>query len=158
MLKVKTFRVVTELKVRIGSVTIPDAQVKRFIDLQSGLALSMIKVSYIGEAFPQLGKAFQENTLLPFECDMLKTQVLVHGSSHDSIEKKHEYILMERYADVPCGYKSVSFSKEVGNEKAMILPINTKEMHPDEYDKFRKLPFIRFILKKDIPEDLLEKA
>jgi len=138
---------------RIGNVTIPDAQVKRFIDLQSGLALSMIKVSYIGEAFPQLGKAFQENTLLPFECDILKTQVLVHGSSHDSKEKKHEYIFMEKYADVPCGYKLLG--TEVGNEKAIIVPENTRDMPPEEMQKIRDLPFIRFILKKDIPEEFL---
>lgn len=144
------------MKVRIGSVTIPDAQVKRFIDLQSGLALSMIKVSYIGEGFTKLGKAFQEHTLLPFECDILKTQVLVHGLSHDIKEKKHEYVFLERGADVSCGYMLVSFDEKVGNEKAIIVPENTRDIHPEEYDKLRDLPFIRFILEKDIPKDMLK--
>jgi hypothetical protein len=142
------------MKVRIGEIIIPDAEVKRFIDLQSELPLSMIKVSYIGEAFKELGKAFQEHTLLPFECDIIKTQVLVHGASHNFKEKKHEYILLERAADVSAGYKLIH--TKVGNEKAIIVPENTKDMRPEEMQKLRNLPYIRFILKKDIPADLLE--
>ncbi len=34
------------MKVEIGNVVIPEAQVKRFISLESGLPLSMIKVTY----------------------------------------------------------------------------------------------------------------
>jgi len=139
------------MKVIIGSVTIPDAEVKRFIDLESGLPLSMIKVSFIGEGFNELGKAFQENSLLPFECEIIKTQVLVYGSSHK--ENKHEYILMERAVDVSSGFKLVF--TEIGNEKAMMLPLNTRSPH-DYAEELRKLPFIRLILKRDIPSRLLE--
>lgn len=144
------------MKVKIGSAIIPDAQVKRFIDLQSGLALSMIRVSYEGELIKELGEAFQKHTLLPVECDILKTNVLVHGARHQMEEKKHEYILQERYADVPCGYKLIH--TKVGNEKAIIVPENTRDMHPEEMQKLRDLPYIRFILEKDIPKELFKKS
>jgi len=140
------------MKIRIGKITIPDAEVKRFIDLQSGLPLSMIKVSYEGEGYEELGRAFNEGTLLPFECIVLKTEVLVHGSTHDSNRKKHEYVLLERAADVSSGYKLIHTS--AGYERAIIVPDNTKEI-PD-MQRVRDLPFIRLILEKDIPKDLLE--
>jgi hypothetical protein len=144
------------MKVKIGGATILDAQTKRFIDLQSGLALSMIQVSYEGEPIKELGEAFQKHTLLPFECDTIKTLVLVHGARHDSKEKRNEYTFQGRTIDVPCGYKLVSFSKKVGNEKAIIVLENIKDTHPEEYDKPRQLLFIRFILEKDIPKDLFK--
>ena len=134
------------MKVKIGEVIIEDAQVKRFIDLQSGLPLSMIKVSYVGEGFPQLGKALQENALIPFECEILKTQVLVHASSHNSIEKRHEYVFMER--GVPCGYKLIHTEPTEGKEKAISVPEDTDNAL---VEKLRELPFIRLILEKDVP-------
>lgn len=140
------------MKVKIGSVTIPDAEVKRFIDLQSGLALSMIRVSYIGEPIEEL----RSGTLFPFECDIIRTNVLLHGARHQIKEKKHEYILQERYADVPCGYKLIH--TKVGNEKAIIVPENTRDMHPEEMQKLRDLPYIRFILENDIPKELFKKS
>jgi hypothetical protein len=134
------------LKVKIGEITIQDAQVKRFIDLKLGIPLSMIRVSYRGESIPKLGRAFQEHTYLPFECDMLKTRVVVHASSHNLVKKKHEYVLREKVADVPSGYKLLY--TEVGNEKAILIPERTPI---DQKEKLRQLPFIRLILEKDIP-------
>jgi len=142
------------MKVKIGNTIIPDAEVERFIDLQSGLALSMIQVSCEGEPIKELEEAFQKNILLPFECAIIKTNVLVHGASHRMKEKKHAYTLFERAVDVPCGYKLIH--TKVGNEKAIIVPENTKDM-PD-MEVLRKLPFIRFILKKDIPEELFKNS
>lgn len=139
------------MKVRIGNVDIPEATVKRFIDLQSGLALSMIQVSYSGNIdAKEIGTAIQTNALIPFECDILKTNVLVHGVSHDSRTNKHEYILQERATDVPCGY--MLLGTEVGNERAIILPEALKNLAVDT-ERFRKLPYIRFILAKDIPKE-----
>ena len=134
------------VKVKIGEVTIQDAQVKRFIDLQFGIPLSMIRVSYRGESFPKLDREFQKHTYVPFECEMLKTRVVVHASSHNLVKKKHEYVFRERVADVPSGYKLLY--TQVGNEKAILIPEKTPI---NQKEKLRQLPFIRLILEKDIP-------
>ena len=141
------------MEVRIGDTIIQDAEVKRFIELKSGLPLSMIKVSHKGEPFQELREArAQIDRLLPFECAVIKTNVIVHDI-HSSREKREvEYVLQERYADVPCGYKLIH--TEFGNETAIIVPENTK--YDYDVQGFRNLPFIRFILKKDMPKDLLE--
>ena len=139
------------MKVKIGNVIIPDATVKRFIDLQSGLALSMIDVSYANKRVEdsELVEAFKNHTLLPFECEILKTNVLVHGFGQN--EKMYEYILQERAADVSCGYKKVDW-RQPTQDKTMvfIIPEDVKDLIPPE--QLRTLPYIRFILKKDIPE------
>jgi len=143
------------MKVEIGNTIIPDAEIKRFIDLQSGLALSMIRVSYEGEAFKELGEAFNKQMLLPLECEILKTNVLVHGSSHDERTKKHEYVFLERAIDVSCGYKLLH--TKVVNERAIIVPENVKDAYFEDAEKLRTLPYIRFILKKGIPKDWFEQ-
>lgn len=145
------------MKVKIGNVDIPNATVKRFIDLQSGLPLSMVKVNYTGNIdVKEIGIAMQKVALLPFECDTLKTNVLVHGASHNSTTNEHEYILQERAADVSCGY--MLLHTKVGNEKAIIVPEDVEKKLVVDAERFRKLPYIRYILKKDIPEDCFRKS
>ena len=145
------------MKVRIGDTIIQDAQVTRFIDMSSGLPLSMIKVNGQGKPFKELGIAFQEKTFLEFECDILKNpQVLVHGCSADFSKNTYSYTLLERAADVSCGYNLIH--TDVDNEKAVIIPEDIEVMkgsyedHIKTMDKLRELPFIRYILKQDIPE------
>lgn len=154
----KTLRVVIKLKVRIGSVTIPDAQVKRFIDLQSGLALSMIQVSYIDKEeikHGELIEAFKNNTLLPFDCEILKTKVLVHGFGYNKETKERKFTLQERGADVSCGYKLVDWRQPTQDETMVfIIPEDVKDLIRPE--KLRTLSHIRFILKKDIPKEWFE--
>jgi len=140
------------LKVKIGDNIIPDAEVKRFIDLQSGLALSMIKISYEGERIRGLDWG-EEDKPIPFECDIIKTSVLIQSRSFSLEPNKVEYVLQERYIDVPCGYKLVNTNHE--NERAIIVPEIIGNIY-DNLDNFRKLPFIRFILEEDIPSILKE--
>lgn len=146
------------MKVKIGSVTIPDATVKRFIDMDSGLALSMIEISYIGmgNEYGTLIEAFKKDTLLPFECEILKTKkVLVRGFGYNNETKVGHFILQERGADVSCGYKSVDWRQPTQDETMVfILPEEVKDLISPE--KLRMLPFIRFIRKKDIPKDWFE--
>jgi hypothetical protein len=139
------------MQVKVGTVVIPDAEVKRFIDVESGLPLSMIKVTYTGEGFKEIGEAFLKTALIPFECEIIKTQVIVHASSHK--ENVHEYIFQERAADVPCGFR-LSHT-DVGNEKAIMLPENAKDTYTYG-EQIRELPYIRLILKRYMPAKLLK--
>ena len=124
---------------------IPDAEVKRFIELQFGLPYSMIRVTYTGEGRSELGQALTSNTVIPFDCDTLKTRVMIQSSSQNSETDKHEYVLMEPAADVPSGY--ILIHTKVGNEKAILVPENADKSKVDE---FRKLPYFRLISKKDV--------
>lgn len=143
------------MKVRIGSITIPDATVKRFIDMDSGLPLSMVRISYKGpeNEYGELIDAFQKNTLLPFECEILKTKVLVHGFGYNKETKTGHFILQERAADVSSGYKLVDWRQPTQDETMIfILPENVKLTSPE---KLGALPCIRLIFKKDIPKEWL---
>lgn len=142
------------MKVKIGSVTIPDATVKRFIEMQSGLPLSMIHVSYTDEKVDdsELAEAFNKKTLLPFGCEILKTNVSVHGLGHEA--DKDYYILQERGA-VSCSYKSVDWTQPTGNVKMFfIIPEDVKNLI-DPYE-LSLLPYKRLILRRDIPEEWFE--
>jgi len=139
-------------------VVIPDATIKRFIDMESSLPLSMIRVTFTDKIVDdELVEAFKSNTILPFECDTLKTDVLVHGFGTSEEGKKHEYVLQERGADVSCGYKSVDWTQPTQNQKMIfILPEDVKDLiDPLELSL---LPYKRLILRKDIPEDWFKKT
>ena len=142
------------MKVKIGNVIIPDATVRRFIDLQSGLPLSMIEVTYTQKVeHGELIEAFNKNTSVPFECEILKTKrVLVHGFGYNKETNIHHFVLQEWGADVSCGYKLIDW-RQPTQEKTMvfILPEDVKDLVPPE--ELTKLPFIRFILKKHIPQE-----
>jgi hypothetical protein len=147
------------VKVKIGNVIIPDATVKRFIDMESGLPLSMIRVTYFDNRISdeQITDAFQKQTILPFESEVLKTIVIVHGFAENEKEKKHEYTLQERGADVSCGYKSVDWTQPTQNQKMVfIVPEDVKDLiNPYELSL---LPYKRLILRKDIPEGWFKKT
>jgi hypothetical protein len=145
------------MKIKVGNVIFPDATIKRFIDIQSGLPLSMINVFYVGkeDEYGELIEAFENNVLVPFECDVLKTKVLVHGFGGDNRTNKRYFILQERAADVSSGYKKVDWTQPTRDKTmAFILPEDIKDLIPPE--KLAMLPFIRFILKKDIPKEWFE--
>jgi len=140
------------MKVKIGSVIVPDATVKRFIDMESGLPLSMIRVNYTQEVDDgELIEAFNNNTSLPFECEILKTKrVLVHGFGRD--EQGRHFTLQEWGADVSCGYKSVDWTQPTGNIKMVfIIPEDVKDLI-DPYE-LSLLPYKRLILRRYIPKE-----
>lgn len=139
------------MEVRIGEISIPDAEVERFIDLQSGLALSIIEVSYEGKPFEELVKAMREHKLLPLECEIIKTRVFVIGIRRGM--RLSVCILQESEANVSCGYKLIHTN--VGNEKAIILPEDTN-IDIKKIQRVREIPFIRLILRKDIQKDLFK--
>ena len=147
------------MRAKIGNVTIADATVKRFIDMESGLPLSMIRVTYFGNriADDQIIDAFNKQTILPFESETLKTLVLVRGFAEDGKEEKREYTLQERGADISCGYKSVDWTQPTGNKKMVfILPEDVKDLiNPYELSL---LPYKRLILRKDIPKDWFKQS
>lgn len=150
-------------EIKIGDIVIQDATITRFIDMSSGLPLSMIRVSGKGKPFKELNRAYQEKTFLEFECDILKNpQVLVHGISIDLVENTYSYTLLERAADVSCGYKLIHTYNHPGidNERSIIVPDEIEVLRGSSYEdtlkrvgKLRELPYIRYILKSDIPED-----
>jgi hypothetical protein len=145
------------MKVKIGDVTIPEATVRRFIDMQSSLPLSMVHVSYTDQAVDdsELTEAFKKNLLLPFECEILKTDVLVHGFGHEA--GKDYYILQEPAGDVSCGYKSVDWTQPTGNTKMVfIIPEDVEDLK-DPYE-LSLLPYKRLILRKDIPKEWFKKS
>lgn len=146
------------MRVKIGNVAIPDATIKRFIDMESGLPLSMIRVTYFDDRISdeQIIEAFNKQAVLPFESEALKTFVLVRGFAENEKEKKHEYTLQERAADVSCGYKSVDWTQPTQNQKMVfILPDDVKDLiSPYELSL---LPYKRLIFRKDIPEDWFKK-
>jgi len=143
-------------EVKIGDIVIQGANVTRYIDMSSGLPLSMIRVSGEGPFFKELAEASNEHTLLEFECDSLKNpKVLVHGFSHNIVENTYSYTLLERGADVSCGYKLIH--TKIDNELAIIVPEETDTLHVwKRLDELREWPFIRYILKKDIPEKWIQ--
>ena len=147
------------MRAKIGNVTIADATVKRFIDMESGLPLSMIRVAYFGNriADDQIIDAFDKQAVLPFESETLKTLVLVRGFAEDGKEEKREYTLQERGADISCGYKSVDWTQPTGNKKMVfILPEDVKDLiNPYELSL---LPYKRLILRKDIPKDWFKQS
>ena len=147
------------MRAKIGNVTIADATVKRFIDMESGLPLSMIRVAYFGNriADDQIIDAFNKQAVLPFESETLKTLVLVRGFAEDGKEEKREYTLQERGADISCGYKSVDWTQPTGNKKMVfILPEDVKDLiNPYELSL---LPYKRLILRKDIPKDWFKQS
>ena len=146
------------MRVKIGNVDFPDVIVKRFIDLQSGLPLSMIQVNYTGNIdTKEIGTAMQKQALLPFECGTLKTNVLVHGASHDSRTNKHEYILQERAADVSSSYKLMDWTQPT-KDKNMIFIVPETLADGVSPEELKKLPYIHFILKKNIPQNLFKKS
>ena len=143
-------------EIKIGDIVIQDAKVTRYIDMSSGLPLSMIRVSGKGPPFEELVKASNEHTFLEFECDILKNpKVLVHGFSFDIDENTYSYTLLERAADVSGGYKLIHTKND--NELAIIVPkeIDTLGVW-NRLDEIREWPFIRYILKKDIPEKWIQ--
>lgn len=143
------------MEVKIGSVVIPDAKMKRFIDLQSGLPLSMIEVTFAQEVEDEeLVEAFKRNISLPFECEILKTKrVLIRGFGRD--EQGRFFNLQEWGADVSCGYKSVDWTQPTGNMKMVfIIPEDVKDLI-DPYE-LSLLPYKRLILRKDIPKEWFE--
>ena len=139
------------MQVKIGSITLKDAKVTRFIGMDSGLPLSMIRVEAKGDLSPELQKAYIENTLVSFESEGLKNNgVLINHTSVTPEKKLITYILQERAIDV-------IHTKEKG-ERAIIIPedVNvldgtTFEQAQERLNKIRSAPFIRFILKKDVP-------
>jgi len=146
------------MEVRIGNVVVPDAIVKRFIDMESGLPLSMIKVTYFGNRIvdDQIITAFREHAVVPFESENLKTIVLVQGSGENKTEEKREYILQERATDVSCGYKLVDWKQPTGNQKMIfIVPEDVERI--DQYE-LSLLPYKRLIFRKDIPRDWISKS
>lgn len=147
------------MKVKIGNVVVPDATVKRFIDMESGLPLSMIRVTYFDDKISddQILKAFNKQAVLPFESEVLTTFVLVHGFAENEKEKKHEYTLQERAADVSCGYKSVDWTQPTQNQKmGFVVPEDLMDLI-DPYE-LSILPYKRLILRKDIPEEWFKKT
>jgi len=141
-------------KVKIGNLVIQDASVKRFIDLESGLPLSMIRVTHKdknvddGELIDSMMS--HKDTIFPFECDILKTEVLVQGFGKQGDESN--YTFLERAVDVSAGYKSIDWTQPTGNEKMkFILPEDVKDLI-DPYE-LSLLPYRRLILRRYIPKE-----
>jgi hypothetical protein len=140
------------MKVKIGNVAFSDATVRRFIDLQSSLPLSMIHISYTDQTVDdgELTEAFKKNTIIPFECEILRTRVLVNGFGHEG--DKDFYILQEPAADVSCDYKTVDWTQPTGNTKMVfVIPEDVEDLR-DPYE-LSLLPYRRLILRKDIPNE-----
>lgn len=146
------------MEVKIGNVIIPDATVKRFIDLESGLPRCMIQVTFPFEIVEDgdLVEAFKANTVLPFECTILKTKVLVRGFGRR--EQVRRFTLQEPASEVSCNYRLISYEPKGGKEKAIVVPNNLKRQYDLAPEELRLLPFIRLILKTDMPETCLNNA
>jgi hypothetical protein len=54
-----------------------------------------------------------------------------------------------------CGYKIISFDHKFANEKAILAPEDIVKLHDDQIEILRRLPFIRLILREDIPKGYL---
>lgn len=146
------------MRVKIGSVVIPDATVERFIDMESGLPLSMIRVTYFGIRSwdRQIVEAFHREAALPFESEILSTFVLSMGFVEDRKEEKHEYILRERADHVSSGYKIVAYDE--GEKKQRIVFVVPEDLNIGiGINELSKLPHERLILRKDIPKIWLRK-
>lgn len=142
------------MEVKLGSIIIPNATVKRFIDLQSGLPLSMIEISYVS---PQIGytellEAFKNEATLLFQSEILNTLVQLQSYAYNTEARERKFILLER--DISSGYKSLRIvNRKAGKDYHFLVPENIKKGATEELEI---LPYIRFILKKDVPEWLLE--
>lgn len=137
-----------------GRIVIPEAKVERFISLESGLPSSMVRITYKGKNYEELAKAFVEETSLSFECDTLKTKVTINGMSMQG-EDTVEYVLQERSSEVPCRYKIISFEHKFANERAILVPEDVRDIPRSQTDMLRNLPFIRLILREDVPKGYL---
>ena len=137
-----------------GHIVIPEAKVERFISLESGLPSSMVRITYKGKSYEELAKAFVEETSLSFECDTLKTNVAINGMSMHG-EDMVEYVLQERSSEVPCRYKIISFEHKFANERAILVPDDLRDIPRSQTDMLRNLPFIRLILREDMPKGYL---
>jgi len=137
-----------------GHIIIPEAKVERFISLESGLPSSMVKITYRGKAYEELAKAFVEETSLSFECDTLKTNVAINGMSMHG-EDMVEYVLVEGSSEVPCHYKIISFEHKFANERAILVPDDLRDIPRSQTGMLRNLPFIRLILREDVPKGYL---
>lgn len=135
-------------------ITISEAEVTRFIDLESGIPLSMIKVSCPGSPAKFLAKAFVEETSLSFECYSLKTMVTVSGLSMRE-DNGVEYIFKENPSKVRCSYKIINFEHKFANEKAILVPEDVRDLPETQANMLRDLPYIRLILIEDIPRGYL---
>ena len=145
------------MKVKIGKVVIPNATVKRFIDLQSGLPRSMIRVTYLPGVVDdgELVEAFKNGSVLPFECEILKTRVVVSGFGSKITERY--FTLREDATTVSCDYRKISYEPRIGKEKALVIPKNVRGEFDIKPEELRLLPYIRLILKDDVPETCLER-
>ena len=137
-----------------GHIVIPEAKVERFISLESGLPSSMVRITYKGKSYEELAKAFVEETSLSFECDTLKTTVAINGMSMHG-EDLVEYVFQERSSEVPCRYKIMSFEHKFANERAILVPDDLRDIPRSQTDMLRNLPFIRLILREDVPKGYL---
>ena len=137
-----------------GPITISEAKVERFISLESGLPSSMVKISYKGENYEELAKAFVEEASLSFECETLKTNVIVNGMSMHG-EDTVEYVFQERSSEVSCRYRVISFEHKFANERAILVPDDLRDIPRSQADMLRNLPFIRLILREDVPKGYL---
>lgn len=143
-------KIITQFK----EIVISNAKVERFIDLQSGIPFSMVKISYIGKIITDLSKAFVEETSLSLECEIIKTDVIINSVSKHK-ENKIEYIFQEKTSKVPCSYKIISFDQKFSNEKAILIPKDVRELPINQLHLLRELPYIRLILRQDIPRGYL---
>ncbi|NHJ32641.1 MAG: hypothetical protein FK732_07255 [Asgard group archaeon] len=143
--------------VKIGStlkdIIIPEAKVERFIDLQSGTPKSAVKISYMGKSFEELSESFVEEEILSFDCEILKTKVVIDGLSIK--ESLVEYVFHEKSSEVPCYYKAINKEHKFGNERAILIPTDVRDIPSTQISLLRELPFIRLILREDIPKGYL---
>jgi hypothetical protein len=133
---------------------ISNANVERYIDLQSGIPFSMIRLLYDGKIITDLSKAFVEETSLSLECEIIKTDVIINSVSEHKGDRI-EYIFQEKISRVPCNYKILSFDQKFSNEKAILIPEDVRELPISQMHLLRDLPFIRLILRQDIPRGYL---
>ncbi len=71
------------------------------------------------------------------------------------VENTYSYTLQELAADVSSGYKKIH--TDIDNELAIIVPKDTDALDFwKRLDELRECPFIRYILKKDIPEKWIQ--
>lgn len=141
------------IEVNGDTLVIPNAKVERFIDLQIGIPVSKVKVSYEGSAFEKLSIAFVEETAVNFSSEKLKTIVQVSGMTIS--ENEVEYIFKEISSQVPCFYKILSFEHKFANEKAMLVPQDVRDLPERQTNILRELPYIRLILREDVPKGYL---
>ena len=143
------------MQVKIGNVIIPDAKVKRFIEIE-GLPYSMINIAYTSKVDDgELTNSFMKRPqpILPFESETLKTKVLIHRfGKHENLT---EITLMEPASEVSSGYKLTHFRDVNKNTNLVfVMPENVKDsVSPEELSN---LEYIHLLLKRDIPKQMLK--